>query len=262
MKLARRETLWPAVYGALMGALAGHFVSDIGLIARYTGVPAELAGAVAGALIAVSGGLRFLAAADVALFAIYSILALSPTMGFLAERWVRNDAPASADAVVVLSGGLASNGALAPGGLDRLLTGLAQVHEDRSRHLVTTRVVERIGGQWLVTDEDQRRTISLVDVSKWDIVGPVGTTRDEAVASAALLLPRAERHIMVVTSPMHTRRACAVFEKVGFTVTCVAAFEHDHPSWHPRTADERLASFRAYFYERAGMLKYRWRGWI
>jgi len=66
----------------------------------------------------------------------------------------------------------------------------------------------------------------------------------------------------VVTSPMHTRRACATFAKAGFQVTCVAAFEHDTPASRPHSPGERLAAWRAYLHERLGMVKYGWQGWV
>jgi hypothetical protein len=62
---------------------------------------------------------------------------------------------------------------------------------------------------------------------------------------------------------MHTRRACASFEAVGFEVVCVpsrmrgAAGRIISPS--PRF---RLAAFGEWVYEVAGIAKYRTLGWV
>jgi uncharacterized SAM-binding protein YcdF (DUF218 family) len=98
--------------------------------------------------------------------------------------------------------------------------------------------------------------------AKWDVVDSVYSTRDEASRAAALLVPAGAKTIVVVTSPMHTRRACATFEGVGFKVYCQPAREHDHDTWHPAGPADRLAAFRSYLYERLGMVKYRVKGWV
>src|SRR5579885_690767 len=126
MKLARREMLWPVVYGALLGALAGSFVSELGLVTeRFRGAPLALTLAVVGSGLAVANAIRVLAAVDGLLFLVYLVVAFTPLTDALAERWVRSDTVTHADAVIVLSGGLASNGSLDLTALDRLLAGLA-----------------------------------------------------------------------------------------------------------------------------------------
>jgi hypothetical protein len=61
---------------------------------------------------------------------------------------------------------------------------------------------------------------------------------------------------------MHTRRACAVFEAVGFRVVCQASRERDFVTDHPIGNRDRLAAVRAYGYEVMGMIKYRAKGWL
>jgi uncharacterized SAM-binding protein YcdF (DUF218 family) len=113
------------------------------------------------------------------------------------------------------------------------------------------------------SDVDQRRLISLASVAgAWIVVDSVHTTRDEAVRSAARLLPEGARSIIVVTSPMHTRRACATFEAVGFRVVCRASRERDFATNPPVGNRDRLAALRAFGYEQLGMIKYRARGWL
>jgi uncharacterized SAM-binding protein YcdF (DUF218 family) len=89
-------------------------------------------------------------------------------------------------------------------------------------------------------------------------LGRVASTWDEAVATLSRVRPRS--HIMVVTSPSHTRRGCATFERLGFRVTCVAAGDRDYDRWRPVGPEDRIAAFRSYFYERLAWLDYRRRG--
>jgi hypothetical protein len=61
---------------------------------------------------------------------------------------------------------------------------------------------------------------------------------------------------------MHTRRACATFEAVGFKVTCYPSLTRRRVTGHPIREEDRLAAFGEYLYERLGMVKYRWKHWI
>jgi uncharacterized SAM-binding protein YcdF (DUF218 family) len=92
-------------------------------------------------------------------------------------------------------------------------------------------------------------------------VDSVHTTRDEAVRAWRLLGPRGATRIAVVTSPLHTVRACATFERVGFTVSCVAAVSRAYSVDRAASPDERLTLFRAWLYERTALVEYRARGW-
>jgi uncharacterized SAM-binding protein YcdF (DUF218 family) len=253
--------------GALLGGLAAYLLGQLGLARLLppslwipTLVPAGLAAGI------VSGVVRrntFLAYVDAVLLACFLIIGYSSLVPHLAGAWVRNDLlPAAGQAVVVLSSSVQSDTALDQPGLDRLLTGMELISQHRARRIVTSRVAVPFAAGRLSTDADQRRTIRLIDSTvQWSVVDSVHSTRDEAVHMARLLFPVGIRSIYLVTSPMHTRRACITFETVGFTVACHPALEHGHPAWRPETAEDRLESFRQYIYERLGVLKYRSKRW-
>ncbi|MEO6876869.1 MAG: YdcF family protein [Gemmatimonadaceae bacterium] len=256
-----------ALYAALLGALAGFFAGELGFSAVAPGQLSDLllvvVGAVAGLLLGVAGWMVVVGVADGVLFGAYLVIACTPLMSRLAPAWVRQDAwSARPDAVVVLSSSVQPDSALDQVGFSRLVTGIEIVKRDSIAWLVTTRV--RLPHDGTVSSEiDQRRMIALTSVpARWDVIDSVYSTRDEAVRSARLLLPAGAKTVVVVTSPMHTRRACATFEGAGFTVYCQPAREHEHMTWHPRNASDRLAAFREYFYERLGMVKYRAKGWL
>src|SRR4051794_33406614 len=126
MKLARSEGLRSGLIGALLGALGGELASELGFILtdRLSDAACLALGGAVGAVIALLGALTVLALADGLLLLCYFIIAFTPLSDAFAGRWVRSDAAATADAIVVLSGGLATNGGLTSQGLDRLLAGL------------------------------------------------------------------------------------------------------------------------------------------
>jgi len=259
---------------ALLGVLAALLIAQLAPWGdgdkAGTGV-GLLVGAIAGVVVGRRIGPKLLIRLEVALLAIYLLIALTPIMTPVTGAWVRNDAlPVDTlDAIVVLSAGVKSDSALNSTAADRLISGLELMREGRARRLVTTRQVEDYGWGWgwrpriINSDADQRRLISLASVSgAWIVVDSVHTTRDEAVRSGARLLPAGARSIIVVTSPMHTRRACATFEAVGFRVVCRASRERDFATNPPAGNRDRLAALRAFGYEQLGMIKYRARGWL
>jgi uncharacterized SAM-binding protein YcdF (DUF218 family) len=208
--------------------------------------------------------LRLLWIADVTLLGLVSLIALTPVMSGLTARWLRADAFSSSqlDAVVVLSSAVTSSGTLHVSGSDRLLTGLELIGRGVAPRLVTTRVT--CCGSDVNSDGDQRRLIALAGAAeRWILVGDVVySTRDEALAINRQLRALGAPSIVVVTSPLHTRRACATFERVGMRVTCVPASERGDQTRAPRTARDRMAAFRAYVHERVGWWVYRRRGWV
>lgn len=255
-----------AGYGALLGALGGFLLNSLGVPSLFGdahAVALVVAGLIVGAAIAVIAGTVSLACANALLVLLWLAIAYTPMMARLAPAWVRQDsAPASANAVVVLSSGVGTDSALTVDGLDRLISGLAIAKSSHAGELVTSRVARLAPAGVITSDSDQARLVALAGYSgHWDIVTRVHSTRDEALRAARLLLPARPR-IVLVTSPMHTRRACATFERVGFIVSCQPAREHEAGRWHPVTSTDRLAAFGEYAYERLGMLKYRAKGWV
>jgi len=164
------------------------------------------------------------------------------------------------DAVVVLSGGITSDSLLMSEALDRLLTGLALMRDSVAPLLVVTQPRRTDRG---TAAPDQARLRGLI-MRPFPMltVDSVRTTRDEAVRAWRLLSPRGATRVVVVTSPLHTLRACATFERVGFTVSCIAAVSRAYSTDRAATPDERLTLFRAWLYERAALVEYRARGWV
>jgi len=165
------------------------------------------------------------------------------------------------DAVVVLSGGITPDGMLVPEALDRLLTGLALMRDSVAPVLVVTEPRRSRHGVTAATDQARVRGL-VARPFPMLTVDSVHTTRDEAVNAWQLLQARNATKIAVVTSPLHTRRACATFEQVGFIVTCVPAASRVYSVTGADNGSDRLTLFREWLYERAAWIEYRARGWV
>ncbi len=194
-----------------------------------------------------------------------AIVAYTPIMRRLAYSLVRADALGARpiQAIVVLSGGINTDGYLRAQALDRALTGLSLLRRGVANTVIVSR--ERWGppGRGVTSDADQRRLLSLLhQPPRLLIVDSVFSTRDEAVRMRKLARTLGIDNVAVVTSPLHTYRACATFEKVGFSVTCVPSDSRDVALSSLRLATDRVRAFQLWLYEVAGLAKYRFSGWI
>ena len=179
-------------------------------------------------------------------------------------RMVRRDPrPAHADAVVVLSGALTRDGRIGEGALTRLVGGIAELRAGVSSELILTRLVERHGDEVLRSDADQvALTRRLLPSARLHLVGPARNTRAEAVAVADLARREGWRHVVVVTSPLHSKRACAAFEGAGLTVACRPSEERRFAVESLASAGDRISGFSDWLYEKVAWADYRWRGWV
>jgi uncharacterized SAM-binding protein YcdF (DUF218 family) len=212
------------------------------------------------ALTRLHGPLRW---ASMLLGALLVVVTATPAVRPLARGLVRRDAPAAGgarpDAVVALSSGMTGEGLVAGDGIERLLSALELAKASGAPLVVT--VTRPAPGRGPTTEADQRRLAALAGVPVLT-VDPVFSTRDEAVQVAALARARGWRRVAVVTSPLHTRRACATFERAGLAVACAPSASRDVSLATLRGAAERLRAFRLVLYEAAAGALYRARGWI
>lgn len=254
-----------ALLGALAGWLAGSLLLEFGLqeISGWSPRALLIVSSAGGGLFGATGLLTVPVVVDVLLIVAYFVISSTPLMYHVARRWVRSDTlPASADAIIVLSAEVNSDGMLNAHGVQRLLTAIELYQRGLAPRVFTTAVQQDFDDVIQTSTGDQRRLLQLGGaVNAWTSRSVTHSTRDEAVQSAEHLLTGAHR-VIVVTSPMHTRRACATFERVGFQVACVPSREQDYVTWHPLDPEDRLEAFREYAYERFGMIKYRLKGWL
>lgn len=256
-----------AIVGASVGLLGAFALIVVGL----PGIPGNhanaylLAGTVIGALAGQFQWGRAVAHACVIVAIVAALLTLTPLLDHTITSWIRRDElpPTPLDAVVVLSSSVNRDGVVDASGTERLLSGLEVWRRNRARLLITTRVEDRVPTGTITSDADQRALVQLGgDTSAWRIAAPAHSTHDEALRTAELLAPASSRSIAVVTTPLHTRRACATFEALGFHVTCIPSEEREYAVRSLPGPTDRFHAFFDWLYEQLGMMKYRSRGWL
>ena len=216
-----------------------------------------------GAAIGALRGVRLLYATLGALLVLMCVVSYTPLVRYASDRLVRNDgATGRIDALLVLSGDFGGNGLLRGQSVERLLTGARMARDEQIPWLVVSEMISTVGGKrWSDSRADQRMFGTLYGVADrmlW--VDGTFSTRDEVVKTAALAKTRGWQRIRLVTSPMHTRRACATVEAMGLSVTCVAA------PWRvaglpPRTPSDRLLLMKRLVYESLAWAQYLVTGW-
>jgi uncharacterized SAM-binding protein YcdF (DUF218 family) len=250
--------------GAVLGFAGAFLFIELGFagVLKQPELRVLTIGVMLGAALGAAGRARWILFADVPAIALYFLIASTPVTTPLARAWVRNDSlVAGLDGILVLSSGVTSDTVMETSGTSRLLTGLDLLRSGVAPRLITTEVRVDGGRGPLSIAMDQRRLMRIARAdSAWIPLALAQSTHDEVEKAVAGLQPRGIRRIAVVTSPMHTRRTCATLEKRGFAVVCIPAQERDANRWHPASASDRLASFRALMYERIGWWYYRLKG--
>jgi uncharacterized SAM-binding protein YcdF (DUF218 family) len=266
LNVAQKARIHNGAASAALGATLGLIAHEFGLtevIPTGSFVVWILVWAAIGVALSAAGWFRQLSWAVVAAFILLLVILETPLSGALASRWVRDDSRSTStgvDAVIVLSSSVKSDSLLDGQGTERLLTGVEVLRSMHAPRLAVTRIPPS-GRAGPSSDPGQRRLFQLTGVDSAIVIDSVYSTRDEAVKAARVLGSSVHR-VALVTSPLHTRRACATFEGAGFDVVCIPAREIAHVLRNPANDEDRLAAFRAYLYERLGMVKYRWKGWI
>lgn len=197
------------------------------------------------------------------LVTVHFVVGFTPLVRPMVSPFVRADAPRlDAQAVLVLSGGMNDEGRLQKQALHRLLSGL-QVLRTRSIPSLALSVTKQVRKRRVVTTERDQRNLAQLGAPAVDLhfVRDVYSTRDEALAFAALARTNGWKTVVVVTSPMHSARACATMENVGLVVECRPAESRDYSLDRLDLAENRRLAFADVLYESAAWLLYRQRGW-
>jgi uncharacterized SAM-binding protein YcdF (DUF218 family) len=263
----QKERIARATLGAALGFLSAIALAaaELPLFPWSSVSMACVVATILGGIIAVIAPVRWIAAAAALVAVTIFMVGFTPVIASQVHALVRRDSLAAAppDAVIALSTTISADGLLDQTGTTRLLSALEVMRRTGARELVTTRPIRTPAESMAAAMQDYRRLIGLAgDTSRWRVVGPVATTHDEALATSRLLAPAGAHSIVVVTSPLHTRRACATFEAQGFSVICWPADERRYALYAFSGVRTRIAATADWIYERAAMLEYRWRGWI
>ena len=261
----RKAIVSHAVTGAILGTLCAVAAHVLGVqqllradLSLY--IPAALLGAVLG--ITRLRPLLWMAAGIIGLFCIG--IAYTPMVATMARPLIRRDSvPARVDAIAVLSKGFTPDGMMRGETLDRVLYGLTLAKHGLASVVLLSRERRVFGGKPFSDSADLQAASAVTGAGARIIfVDSVETTRTEALKMSAIARSNGWKTVAVVTSPMHTRRACAAFEAVGLKVVCVPATVREYGLYPRSNAEDRLRAFRSWLYETFATDTYRGRGWI
>jgi uncharacterized SAM-binding protein YcdF (DUF218 family) len=206
---------------------------------------------------------RSMIVSAVLLCTIVAIGLWSPIVPRLAKSFVRSDAVniEAVDAVFVFSGSMNSRGLVSNEAIDRLLTGIAIRARRPALPLIVSTIRHPVNGLEVNSAADQRMLIAMVPASgPVESIDSVYSTRDEAVQLARRAFMARWKRVATVTSPMHSRRACATVEELGLSVTCITA-PWRQAAWPARTPSDRLVLMQRLTYETMAWAQYRLTGW-
>lgn len=249
-------------------ALGAAWLADALGIWRAVGVATwkvNLGALIGGAVLAPTalGFVLWLVAGGLALLLV--LVMYTPLVRPMVAPFIRADVAATEppQVVLVLSGGLMSDGRIREQALDRLLSAMLLVKRRGIPELALS-VVTLDDRQPAVTSEADQRALAQLALPGITprFVYDVHSTRDEALAFAALARTHGWQRVAVVTSPMHSRRACAAIAHEGLLVECRPA---DGRDYSVRTLDsdhDRRLVFQDVLYETTATWLYRARGWM
>jgi len=189
----------------------------------------------------------------------------TPIAAPLLAGFVRRDGNATPppDAVVVFSGAVTAEGRVMGPALDRLLTGMAEAKRRGIPQLALSTVADEEDPTVATSERDQREMANtFAPELQLRFVHDVHSTRDEALAFAALARTHRWQRVLVVTSPSHSRRACSAVERAGLSVQCHPAVSRSYALSRLNHAESRRLAFADVLYEMAATLLYRLRGWM
>ncbi|MFC6590716.1 YdcF family protein [Deinococcus lacus] len=258
-RLSSASLAWGAALGlatgllvALAGLLVGHaafgWAFVLGSLGAFTG---------AGALWAAARPLL----AGVCTALLLGVLAalLTPAVPAALRSLTEAQAPAPAEAIIVLGGGLSCGGTLSASSQSRLLQGISLWRAGYAPALVVSNQSDAYGQAGCARLGDVQRRL----LREWfGNTGPqvytlpgVASTRDEAEQAAHLARQHGWKRVLLVTSPSHSRRAAALFrEQLPSEVISVPAPETGFdPAMH--TPRDRLMGLGTAVYEGLSRLK-------
>lgn len=223
----------------------------------------------AGALLAPSSGGSWLWLISGALSTLLLLVSYTPVVAPMVTLFVRRDAvtapsaPAeAADAVVVLSGSVTSEGRVTGAALERLISGFQQARRLGLPVVALSVVGDDADPSVESSERDQRELAQLMAPGlELRFVKDVHSTRDEALAFAAMARTHGWRRVVLVTSPLHSRRACAAVEHAGLPVRCAPAVSREYALSRLDRPENRRLAFADVVYESAATLLYTMRGW-
>ncbi len=219
----------------------------------------------AGALLATSSRGAWLWLISGLLSTVLLLVSYTPLVTPMVAPFVRRDmaaAPGVPDAVIILSGSVTSEGRVTGPALERVISGFQQARRLGIPVVALSVVGDDADPSVESSERDQRELAQLMAPElELRFVRNVHSTRDEALAFAAMARTHGWRQAVVVTSPLHSRRACGAIAHAGLPVRCVPAASREYALSRLDRPENRRLAFADVVYESAATLLYAMRGW-
>lgn len=258
---AKRSRVASALQGLALGGLAGFIIRDLDLPAlisfEHAREPLVLLVALLGGVLGLTRWRSWFAASVALLALLWVTVAFTPLSSWLAHGLARQELEEPADAVFVSFAGLPPGAQRMTEAHNRALHGAELLARGKVKTLVAAES-SSLPSLNLLRDLVGRLGLETEPVS----AGRADTTREEAVAVASLARRRGWKLLLVVSSPLHSRRICAALEKEGVTVVSTPSLENRFNIEELNTAADRLAAFGSVMHERLGFWVYARRGWV
>lgn len=252
-----------AALGAMVGLLAGFLARDLDLttLVSYWGDRLIVlpAGMIIGASCSVTRLRRPFLAGTALLAVLWIAVALGPLSRILQKGLVRSDTLRPADAVLVLSSSVQTDGDPVSVQFARLYRGLELVKDGLAPRLIISELPPPYARQRPFVEAMLKRFRPETELV---VLETVRNTHDEALATLKYLRGFGLKSVIVTSSPTHTFRAAALFEGQGLDVMATPALETRFDLETLDRSEDRLASFGSIIHEQLGILVYRRRGWI
>jgi uncharacterized SAM-binding protein YcdF (DUF218 family) len=163
-----------------------------------------------------------------------------------------------ADAIVVLGAGMRGDGELSSESLERFFYGVVLYKRGLAPILIVSGPPQ--GGSRAEASVRADLAVALgIPAAAIGQMPDVNTTRDEAYRCAELLSASGHKHVLLVTEPLHIRRATRVFEAAGLRVSPAPS---DNFALNAAAPMERLYAFKSLAVQVAALIYYRMSGFI
>lgn len=255
-----------AATGAILGVLcaAATYMLGVQQLTRKPELSFFLPSAIIGGALGSTRLRPLLWIAGGLLAAMCVLIAYTPLVRALGAPLIRVDpVPPRVDAIAALSAGVTSDGLMRSESLDRVLSAIQLQRTGIAASLMVSRERVRLRDRTVTDSADLARIAALTGSAPVILfVDSIFTTRTEALQMMKIANVRGWHRIAVVTSPMHSRRACATFEAAGFQVVCAPAALRGSGLDPHSIPEDRFRGFRSWIYETFATDSYRRRGWI
>ncbi len=258
----KRPPQWGvAAYGFIFGVLVWTAALRLGIDAIPDLRPAHmvLVSGIVGALAARTRWRALFGIGSAVICLALLIVMYTPLTPIGIRGWVRQDPLVATQAIVVLDVDIQGDGSLTDRGQSRMIYCLQLLRQGYGKELIVAR---RFGMQSSPMPAIER----LQKLLRFDYpvteTGLAENTHDEAIAVRLLTKERNLDRVILVSHPVHMRRAAETFERAEVRVICSPAPEgrYDLSSLH--RPEDRLEAFRDWLHEAVGYQVYKMRGWL